>query len=155
MQFSNLTFTSDSELSKFLGTFGKQQEPAKLTRKLRFKFPNSSDTKESKNSIKHKTSLITTTNFLLILIASAPPNVQRRNDIRQIWSVDNAMKPRRKTAFLVAQSRVQNVSDSLLKKRTPSETWCERITTTTNGTKPSRYNWALNGLPGIASSPSF
>ena len=145
MQFSNSTFTSDSELSKFLGTIGKQQEPAKLTRKLRFKFPNSSDTKESKNSIKHKTSLITTTTcdqqyFLLILISSAPPNVQRRNDIRQTWSVDNAMKPRWKTVFLVAQSRVQNVSDLLLKKRTSSETWCERITTTITGTNPQDTN---------------
>jgi len=68
--------------------------------------------------LQHKTTLIPTKTcvqgyFLLILVSSAPPNIKRRTDIRQTWGVDSALKPRWKTFFLVAQSRVQKVSESL------------------------------------------
>ena len=71
--------------------------------------------------LQHKTTLISTKTcvqdyFLLILVSSAPPNIKRRTDIRQTWGVDTALKPRWKTVFLVAQSRVQNESESLLKE---------------------------------------
>ena len=69
----------------------------------------------------HNTTLITTTNcsmpyFLLILVSSAPSNIERRKGIRQTWGVDNAIKPRWKTVFLVAQSPVQSESDLLLRE---------------------------------------
>ena len=72
-------------------------------------------------SLEHKTHLISTKTcgqdyFLLILVSSAPHNVERRRDIRQTWGVDTALKPRWKTVFLVAQSRIQNESESLLKE---------------------------------------
>ena len=68
--------------------------------------------------LQHKTTLISSKTcvqdyFLLILVSSAPPNIERRRDIRQTWGVDTALKPRWKTFFLVAQSRVQKVSESL------------------------------------------
>ena len=71
--------------------------------------------------LQHKTTLISTKTcvqdyFLLILVSSAPPHIKRRTDIRQTWGVDSALKPRWKTFFLVAQSRVQKVSESLLKE---------------------------------------
>ena len=80
-----------------------------------------SPTKPPRRSFKHKTTLITTETcaqyyFLLVLVSSAPSNVQRRRDIRQTWGVDYAMKPRWKTAFLVAQTRNKSESDSLLKE---------------------------------------
>jgi len=76
---------------------------------------------EHKSPLKHKTTLMSTKTcvqdyFLLILVSSAPPNIKRRRDIRQTWGVDTALKPRWKTVFLVAQSRVQNESESLLKE---------------------------------------
>ena len=76
--------------------------------------------------LQHKTNLLTTEvcvqhYFLLILVCSAPPNVERRRDIRQTWAVDNALKPRWKTAFLVAQSRVQEQSDLLLEEENAFE----------------------------------
>ncbi|CAH3198982.1 unnamed protein product, partial [Porites evermanni] len=71
--------------------------------------------------LKHKTTLITTKTcsqhyFLLILVSSAPCNLQRRKDIRQTWGVDFALNPRWKTVFLVAQTRNKSVSDLLLKE---------------------------------------
>jgi len=71
--------------------------------------------------LQHKTTLMSTKTcvqdyFLLILVSSAAPNIERRRDIRQTWGVDTALKPRWKTVFLVAHSRVQNVSESLLKE---------------------------------------
>ena len=70
---------------------------------------------------KHKTKLTSNAAcaqhyFLLILVSSAPSNVQRRKDIRQTWGVDTAIQPRWKTVFLVAQTRLQNESDSLLQE---------------------------------------
>ena len=53
---------------------------------------------------------------LLILVSSAPANSQRRNYIRKTWAFDRAFKPRWATVFLVAQSRIQNISNSLLKE---------------------------------------
>ena len=81
---------------------------------------NSDSKKKPENrSQKHKTSLITTTTctrsyFLLILVSSAPPNAERRNDIRQTWGVDFAVKPRWKTFFLVARTLIQRELNSLL-----------------------------------------
>lgn len=66
-------------------------------------------------------SLITTTSCihhypLLILVASAPTNVDRRSNIRLTWGVDSSIKPRWKTAFVMAQPRSQDESDVLLKE---------------------------------------
>ena len=71
--------------------------------------------------LNHKTSLITTKTcvehyFLLILVSSAPSNLQRRRDIRQTWDVNTASKPQWKTIFLIAQTQNQSESDSLLKE---------------------------------------
>lgn len=68
---------------------------------------------------RHRTALITTTAceqyyFLLILVSSAPYNFKRRDYIRHTWAIDYAIKPRWKTAFLVAQTRIQNDSNLLL-----------------------------------------
>ena len=49
-------------------------------------------------------------------MSSAPANWQRRNCIRKTWAFDRAFKPRWTTVFLVAQSRIKNVSKSLLKE---------------------------------------
>ncbi|XP_078353563.1 beta-1,3-galactosyltransferase 5-like [Oculina patagonica] len=53
---------------------------------------------------------------LLILVSSAPANLQRRNIIRKTWAFKRAFKPRWTTVFLVAQTRNQNESNSLLKE---------------------------------------
>lgn len=71
--------------------------------------------------LQHRTTLITTTScgrpyFLLVLISSAPFNVPRRRDIRLTWGIDSVLNPRRKTFFLVAQTRNQTESDALLKE---------------------------------------
>ena len=73
-------------------------------------------------TFKIKTTLITNTTcsqhyFLLILVSSAPPNFQRRRDIRRTWGVDTALAPRWKTVFLVAQSRAKETTESLLRER--------------------------------------
>lgn len=71
----------------------------------------------------HRTTLITTRScehnyFLLILVSSAPANVERRDYIRSTWAVDknNVFKPRWKTVFLVAQTKIQDESESLVKE---------------------------------------
>lgn len=71
--------------------------------------------------LQHRTTLITTTScgrpyFLLVLVSSAPLNVQRRRDIRLTWGVDSVLNPRWKTFFLFAQTRNQTESDALLKE---------------------------------------
>lgn len=71
--------------------------------------------------LQHRTTLITTTScgrpyFLLVLVSSAPFNVPRRRDIRLTWGIDSVLNPRRKTFFLVAQTRNQTESDALLKE---------------------------------------
>ena len=71
--------------------------------------------------LQHKTTLITTTScgrpyFLLVLVSSAPFNVPRRRDIRLTWGIDSVLNPRRKTIFLVAQTRNQTESDAMLKE---------------------------------------
>lgn len=71
--------------------------------------------------LQHRTTLITTTScgrpyFLLVLVSSAPFNVPRRRDIRLTWGIDIVLNPRRKTFFLVAQTRNQTESDALLKE---------------------------------------
>ena len=69
----------------------------------------------------HKTTLITNKTCaqyysLLILVSSAPANKQRRNYIRKTWGFERAFKPRWTTVFLIAQTRIQNESNSLLKE---------------------------------------
>ena len=71
--------------------------------------------------LKHKTSLITNRSCaeqydLLILVSSAPANLNRRNNIRKTWAFERAFKPRWTTAFLVAQARDKTLSNSLLKE---------------------------------------
>ena len=53
---------------------------------------------------------------LVIVVSSAPGNWQRRNYIRKTWAFHRAFKPRWTTVFLIAQSRIQNESNSLLKE---------------------------------------
>ncbi|KAJ7387726.1 hypothetical protein OS493_001069 [Desmophyllum pertusum] len=53
---------------------------------------------------------------LLILVSSAPANLQRRNNIRKTWAFESTFKPRWTTVFLVAQSRIQAESNSLIKE---------------------------------------
>ena len=53
---------------------------------------------------------------LIIVVSSAPGHWQRRNYIRKTWAFDRAFKPRWTSVFLVAQSRIQNESNSLLKE---------------------------------------
>ncbi|KAL9988269.1 hypothetical protein ACROYT_G002700 [Oculina patagonica] len=53
---------------------------------------------------------------LLILVSSAPANLQRRNYIRKTWAFESAFTPRWTTVFLVAQTRIQSESNSLLKE---------------------------------------
>ena len=43
--------------------------------------------------------------FLLILVATAPDKIDRRNIIRKTWASDPSMKPRWKTVFLVGQAK--------------------------------------------------
>ncbi|KAJ7387196.1 hypothetical protein OS493_004165 [Desmophyllum pertusum] len=69
----------------------------------------------------HRTTLITNTTCaqhysFLILVSSAPANLQRRNNIRKTWAFESAFKPRWTTVFLVAQTRLQNESNSLSKE---------------------------------------
>ena len=69
----------------------------------------------------HSTTLITNRTcsqyyYLIILVSSAPGNWQRRNLIRKTWAFENAFNSRWATAFLVAQTRIQAESSSLLKE---------------------------------------
>ena len=73
-------------------------------------------------SSEHKTTLVTQRTceryyFLLILVHSAPGYLDRRNNIRKTWALDNTLKwPRWKTVFLVGQTRLSGESESLLKE---------------------------------------
>ncbi|KAJ7376512.1 hypothetical protein OS493_034248 [Desmophyllum pertusum] len=69
----------------------------------------------------YKTTLLTNRTcpqyyFLIILVSSAPANFQRRKIIRKTWAFESAFKPRWTTVFLVAQTRLQTESNSLLKE---------------------------------------
>ena len=82
---------------------------------------NTSVSVEFVRSRKHTSSLITSTAcgqeyFLLILVASAPNNFERRRDIRITWGVDYAIKPRWKTMFLVAKPRKEENATRLAKE---------------------------------------
>ena len=74
------------------------------------------------HSSEHKTTLITRRTcehyyYLLILVSSAPANLDRRNNIRKTWASDKELKwPRWKTLFLLGQTPMQNLSESLLKE---------------------------------------
>lgn len=110
--------TSDLDRQRELFTTKPQKHQA-----ITFTEENTNETLLSTRQaeLQYKTNLLTTEvcvqhYFLLILVSSAPPNVERRRDIRQTWAVDTALKPRWKTAFLVAQSRVQEQSDLLLEE---------------------------------------
>ena len=71
---------------------------------------------------RHKTTLLTTKKcsryyHLLILVASAPDNFDRRNNIRKTWACDTELHwPRWKTYFLLGQTPTSNVSKLLLKE---------------------------------------
>ena len=72
-------------------------------------------------AFEHKTTLITNRTCaqyysLLILVSSAPANLKRRNYIRKTWAFERAFKPRWTTVFLIAQTRIQSESSSLLKE---------------------------------------
>ena len=102
------------ELASKLGTQGVKSKSLKLN-------TMHENAKEARKTFRLKTTLITKTTcpqhyFLLILVSSAPANVQRRKDIRRTWAGDTAIIPRWKTVFLVAQSRVQSETDSLLRE---------------------------------------
>ena len=79
------------------------------------------NTQSNWKPFEHKTTLITKRPCaqyysLLILVSSAPGNLQRRNYIRKTWAFENASKPRWTTVFLVAQTRSHSESNSLLKE---------------------------------------
>ena len=100
---------------------GGQQELASKMEAQRKSFERNTTHENVPKTFGHKTTLITKTTcpqhyFLLILVSSAPANVQRRKDIRRTWAVDTAIIPRWKTVFLVAQSRLENETDSLLRE---------------------------------------
>ena len=70
---------------------------------------------------KHKSTLITKTPckryyFLLVLVSSAPPHLERRNLIRQTWGIDNSTEPEWKTYFLLGQTRNRTKTKSLKKE---------------------------------------
>ena len=81
------------------------------------------DCKSWKTTPHHKTSLITKSAcerdyFLLILVSTAPANLERRNLIRQTWGTDNNLTaPQWKTYFVIAQTANQTHSD-LVEKET-------------------------------------
>ena len=73
------------------------------------------------NAQQTKTTLTTTTtcyvhHFLLILVSSAPGNLDRRRFIRQTWGTDSAITARWKTVFLLGQSRNKEQSKLLVKE---------------------------------------
>ena len=79
------------------------------------------NTESNWKRFKHKTTLITNRRCsqyynLLILVSSAPANLERRNNIRKTWAFESAFKPRWTTVFLVAQTRIQSENISLIKE---------------------------------------
>ena len=82
------------------------------------------DCKSWKTTPQHKTTLITKNAcereyFLLILVSTAPANLERRNLIRQTWGTDsNSTAPQWKTYFLIAQTANQTHSDLVEKETT-------------------------------------
>ena len=96
--------------------------PADLLTQLGARIPYLNEG-SSQEPFQHRTTLITRrpceqNYFLLILVSSAPANVERRDYIRCTWAVDkdNISKPRWKTVFLVAQTKIKTDSESLLKE---------------------------------------
>ena len=96
--------------------------PADLLEQFGARIPYHNE-ESSREPFQHRTTLITTRScehnyFLLILVSSAPANVERRDYIRSTWAVDknNILKPRWKTVFLVAQTKIQDESESLEKE---------------------------------------
>ena len=78
-------------------------------------------TTTSTPQIKHKTFLMTrrscTQHYdLLLIISCAPGNFERRNNIRKTWAFERSAKPRWTSAFLVAQTRNEGVSNLLLEE---------------------------------------
>ena len=76
---------------------------------------------DTTNAQQTKTTLTTTTAchlryFLLILVSSAPGNLDRRRFIRQTWGTDSAIVVRWKTVFLLGQSRSKEQSELLTKE---------------------------------------
>ena len=76
------------------------------------------DCKSWRTNPQHKTTLITKTPctrnyFLLILVSSAPANIERRNIIRLTWGTDNSITPQWKTYFSLGQTKNQTQSDLL------------------------------------------
>ncbi|KAJ7370620.1 hypothetical protein OS493_031035 [Desmophyllum pertusum] len=108
---SSSSSTSSSPFCKELGSKNESEETSRITTVPPY----------GKRPLKHKTTLITNRtcaqNYsLLILVSSAPANFQRRNDIRKTWAFESTPKPRWTTVFLVAQTQLQNQSNSLLKE---------------------------------------
>ena len=118
-QLSPSTFTSSTSNSyQFFRQLGSEQELENATQTTTV--PQHLYT-ESTWNFEHKTTLITNRTcaqyyFLLIVVSSAPANLQRRNNIRKAWAFESVFKPRWTTVFLVAQTRLQTESNSLLKE---------------------------------------
>ena len=108
--------SEQKELANELLLFTTAESPRKS-----FQPNQTNDNTTAPTKSAYKSKLITNTTcrqnyFLLILVSSAPSNLQRRKDIRGTWGVDTAIKPRWKTVFLVAQTRIQSESDSLFQE---------------------------------------
>ena len=110
---------STSNLDTFHPELKRDQQFGNATQKETTTPPHF--TTHSTLQMEHKTSLLTKRSCaqhydLLILVSSAPANLGRRNNIRKTWAFERAFTPRWTTAFLVAETRDQNLSNSLLKE---------------------------------------
>ena len=75
-----------------------------------------------KDTLPHRTYLISRARctqklFLLILVATAPGNIARRNVIRKTWASDPSMNIRWKTVFLVGQAKDSTQEEHLEAER--------------------------------------
>ncbi|KAJ7387211.1 hypothetical protein OS493_004181 [Desmophyllum pertusum] len=112
------SFTSSSDSTQFART--ALEIELELAKTVVLPYLNQESQREP---FKHRTALRTTTAcrqyyFLLILVSSSPANFKRRNDIRKTWADDDTarLRPRWKTAFLVAQTQIIQDSDLLIKE---------------------------------------
>ena len=98
---------------------GTQQD---ALQKVAFAINKESFSTAEEDTLPHRTYLISRARctqkiFLLILVATAPDNIDRRNVIRKTWASDPSMNIRWKTVFLVGQAKDRSQEEHLEAER--------------------------------------
>ena len=108
-----------STLSSFSEIVRAELDVENHVKRIQLRELKMNQTTTSTTQIHHKSFLITRRSCmqhydLLMIIASAPGNSERRKNIRKTWAFERSAKPRWTSVFLVAQTRDKTVSNGLL-----------------------------------------